>query len=150
MVNEEIYGLVEDCAARHSAHTIDVTVRGSQHKAIVEIFVDAEAGVTSELCSAISRDVADVLDARDFINGSYELVVSSPGIDRPLKFPWQYKKHVGRKLTVKVHSDVGVQDQAGKLVSVDDDGVMLKAGKGNEQVRIRFDAIQEAIVTAPW
>lgn len=150
MLSEEVYRLVEDCASKRSAHLIDIAIRGSQHKSIVEVYVDAETGVTSDLCSAISRDIADMLDARDLIKGSYELVVSSPGIDKPLKFPWQFKKHCGRKLTMKVRGESGLQEQVGKIVSVEDEGLTLEAGKGNEQFHIRFDAIQEAIVKAPW
>ncbi len=150
MVSEEVLKLIEDCVVKHSAHVIDVTIRGSQHKSIVEIFVDADAGVTSDLCSTISRDVAEVFDARDIVKGSYQLVVSSPGIDRPLKFPWQYKKHIGRKLVLKVRSESGLQEQIGKLLSVEDEAAWLEVGKGNEQLQIRFDAIHEAVVKAPW
>ena len=148
MVSEEILKLIDECVAKHSAHTIDVTVRGSQHKSTVEIFVDAEAGVTSDLCSTISRDIADMFDARELFKAQYQLEVSSPGIERPLKFPWQYKKHIGRKLDVTVRVENGSEVQTGKLFSVTDEGVTLETSKGPAQ--IRFDAIQQAIVKVPW
>ena len=109
MVNEEVLKTVETCAANHAAHVVDIAVRGSRAKTIVDIFVDAEPGVTTDLCSDISREVADAFEKKDLIKGAYELVVSSPGIERPLRFSWQYKKHIGRKFVMKVRNAEAVQ-----------------------------------------
>ncbi len=150
MVSEDLHKLVEDCSAVYSAHVIDITIRGSHHRSIIEIFVDAENGITSELCSGISRDVAEQLDARDLIKGSYELVVSSPGIDRPLKFPWQYKKHIGRKLELKIQREDVSRLYSGKLLNVNDEGVTLQVGKAGEEIAVSFSSIQQVIVKSPW
>jgi ribosome maturation factor RimP len=149
-MNDEIKKLAEECARKHSAHVIDVTIRGSRQKSIVEIFVDAEAGVTSDLCSTISRDVSEMLDVREMFKGSYQLVVSSPGIERPLKFSWQYGKHIGRTFLVKRIGKDTTEEQIGKLLAVGNETVTLEAAKGHEQVQIRFDEILEAIVRVPW
>ena len=150
MVSEDLHKLVEECSAVYSAHVIDVNIRGSQHRSIVEIFVDAENGMTTEVCSEISRAVAEQIEARDLIKNSYELVVSSPGIDRPLKFPWQYKKHVGRKLELTVQKEDASKLHSGKLLNVNDKGVTLQVGKTGEEVAISFPSIQHAIVKSPW
>ena len=144
MIRDEVLKLAEECSAKHAARVIDVSLRGSNQKVIVEIFVDAESGVTTELCSKISRDFGDSLAARDLIGKSYQLIVSSPGIERGLKFPWQYKKHIGRNLSIR--TDAGLQ--SGKLLSVDSDGLKLEVG--NEELQLSFVSIQEAIVQAPW
>lgn len=144
MVYEDVLSLAEECSTKHSAHVVDITVRGSQHKTVLEIFVDAESGVTTELCSGISRELGLLLDERNIVKGSYQLVVSSPGIDRGLKFPWQYKKHVGRKLKLKTATGL----HTGKLVATHDEELVMEIEK--EAVPFRFDAIQEATVQAPW
>ncbi|MDL1893086.1 hypothetical protein FBQ87_09385 [Sphingobacteriales bacterium CHB3] len=144
MIYEDVLRLAEECAAKHSAHVVDVSVRGSQHKTVLEIFVDAESGVTTELCSGISRELGVLLDERNIVKGSYQLVVSSPGIDRGLKFPWQYKKHVGRKLRLRTAAGL----HTGKLVATNDEELVMEIEK--EAVPFRFDAIQEATVQAPW
>jgi ribosome maturation factor RimP len=102
MVNDEMRAAIEDCTARLSAHLIELVVRGPRGKTLVEIFIDAEQGVTSDLCSDVSREASILIDRSEWIQGSYRLDVSSPGISRPLRFAWQYKKHVGRTLAVKV------------------------------------------------
>jgi ribosome maturation factor RimP len=85
MVDKEIQKLTSECAAMHSATVIDMVVRGSQQKTLVEVFIDAEGAVTSDLCSSVSRCVAEKIEKGNVVRGSYQMVVSSPGIERPLK-----------------------------------------------------------------
>ncbi|MBM2845693.1 MAG: ribosome maturation factor RimP, partial [Bacteroidetes bacterium] len=116
----------------------------------IDVFVDAEDGITSETCSKLSRDIESAIDLQATIRGPYTLTVSSPGIARPLKFPWQYRKHIGRLLEVKMRSESGVRGKSGKLLSVDEKGVALEQIKKGEQVHIDFAEIVEAKVKAPW
>lgn len=152
MLAKDFFPIVQPCCEQHGAHLVDIVLRGKQNRPIIEILIDSESGVTSELCSAVSRETGKVLDDGEkiLIPESYTLMVSSPGIETSLKFSWQYKKHVGRKFAMKVQSADGVIEQHGKLLSVDDEGITLEIGKGNEQVQIRFGAIAEAVVKAPW
>ncbi|MEO8169115.1 MAG: hypothetical protein ABI623_12760 [bacterium] len=150
MVSEELHKLVEESSAVYAAHVIDIAIRGSHHRSIIEIFIDSESVVTSDLCSGISRKIAEQIDLQELIKGSYELVVSSPGIDRPLKFPWQYKKHLGRKLELKVEKDGISESHSGKLSHVNDEGVTLQIGKSGEEITCSFTSIQQGIVKSPW
>ena len=142
--------LADECAAHNDAHVIDVSIRGSQQRPMVEIFIDAEAGVTSDMCSVISREVSASLDARSLIRGSYQLVVSSPGIERSLKFPWQYRKHVGKTFRLRTKTGSGDEKHTGKLVAISNDTAVFEIGKEKESISVPFDAIAEAIVQAPW
>jgi ribosome maturation factor RimP len=146
MISKDLYPVVEPCCETHGAHLIGIVLRGKQAKPIVEVFVDAEAGVTSDLCSAISRDVAKQLDVRDSFPQSYTLIVSSPGIERPLTYAWQYRKHVGRTLVVKTRTDEG--EMTGKLLDALDDAIILEVDAVARTLRL--EVIEEAIVKPPW
>jgi ribosome maturation factor RimP len=150
MLAKEYFPIVEPCCEQHGAHLIDIVLRGKQARPVVEVLIDAESGVTSELCSAVSREVGKRLDEWDRIPESYTLIVSSPGIEKPLKFLWQFKKHVGRKFVLKVNDIAGAEEVTGTLLSVGDDAITIEVGKGNETATIRFDAIAEAVVKSPW
>ncbi|MEW6511503.1 MAG: ribosome maturation factor RimP [Bacteroidota bacterium] len=141
---------MERCASSASAHLIDLVVRGHKGKTVVEVFIDAEQGVTSDLCAEVSRGVAEAIDAGGWIQGSYRLDVSSPGIDRPLRYPWQFRKHVGRTLSVKLRETMGDRNRTGRLVSVNDAGIVLEPGSGQPAETIFFDALAEAVVKSPW
>ena len=48
-------------------------------------YIDKPGGITVNDCEAVSRIFSDKLDEDDFIEDSYIMEISSPGLDRPLK-----------------------------------------------------------------
>lgn len=64
--------------------------------------LDVGGGVTLEDCADVSRDASAALDVADVIAPAYNLEVSSPGLDRRLKTPAEFKRFVGRKAKVKL------------------------------------------------
>jgi ribosome maturation factor RimP len=69
---------------------------------VVRIYIDKEGGVTVDDCAEISNQVGDILDIYDAVNGSYDLEVSSPGIDRPLIRDKDFIKYKGYKIRVRL------------------------------------------------
>lgn len=119
----------------------------------VEIFIDSDTGVTFEKCRLISRHMEQHIDENGWLGEKYTLEVSSPGVSRPLVFPRQYPKHMGRTLEITLQQgDV----KKGKLIQVDDkiltieEEVKRKEGKKNVkeivQTIIPFDEIKKAVV----
>ena len=50
----------------------------------LRVYIDQDNGITFDDCVAVSHQISGVLDVEDPIHGSYDLEVSSPGLDRPL------------------------------------------------------------------
>jgi len=148
MNTEQLRAALESYATRHSAHLVDLIVRGTVSRAVVEVFVDSKDGVTSELCAAISRDVAEAIDKNAWFKGTYRLEVSSPGIDRPLEHAWQYPKHLGRVLEVNTISGDG--PYVGELRETGDHGIGLLLLDGETHLRLNFESIRSSVVRAPW
>lgn len=71
-----------------------------QQKKNIQVFIDADSGLNLEKCQKISRYLESVFDETSWFGEDYMLEVSSPGIDRPLIFPRQYLKNIGRELEV--------------------------------------------------
>jgi ribosome maturation factor RimP len=149
-LQDELREIAERCVAAASAHVIDLIVRGDRDRRVVELYIDAEGPVTTELCAGISRTIAAELDARTLLPGRYRLDVSSPGIDRPLRFRWQYKKHIGRKFRVALQNVPKEQILTGSLTSADDEGITLTSPNGDSANRILWPDIGEATVVSPW
>ena len=148
MVTADLEGLVEGSISRLGVHLIDLVVKTEGQTKSVELFIDSEEGVTTELCSAVSREIDSMIESAGIVRGSYRLTVSSPGISRPLKYGWQYKKHLGRLLDLKINSEEGPRTLVGKLESTGENEIVLTSA--NQQQTIAFDTIQEARVKAPW
>ena len=63
---------------------------------------EVSGGVTLEDCAEVSRDVSAVLDAEDLVPHAYQLEVSSPGLDRPLRSAADFARFAGRTARVKL------------------------------------------------
>jgi ribosome maturation factor RimP len=149
-MDERLRAVIEESAELHGAHLIEVVLRGSEGRAVIEVFVDTEAGVTTDLCALISRELSRRIDAGELIAGSYRLEVSSPGIERPLKYRWQYTKHVGRAVRVRRKSADLVDEVAGTIAALDESALSVQTPRGGPLVVIPFESIVESRIAMPW
>ncbi|MFQ5572552.1 MAG: ribosome maturation factor RimP [Rhodothermales bacterium] len=150
-VLERVRGLVEEVLAGTPHFLVDLDVRGASGSQVVNVFVDSDDDLGVGTLAEISRDVGFLLQTEDVIAGRYRLDVSSPGVDRPLKLPRQYKKNVGRKLRVH-HRQAGDEEETelqGLLSGADDEAIELKV-TATERHRILYDNIVWARVQLPW
>jgi ribosome maturation factor RimP len=146
VIPRRIEELARPIVESKSCFIVDVSVRGERSSTVVELFIDADAPITAGVCSEISRELSGVLE--DVVPSRYHLVVSSPGLDRPLKFPRQYAKHIGRQVEVK---RAGSPDAiAGTLVGVTGTGIELEHAGGDRTEFIAFDDLRETKVRTPW
>ncbi|HSN97845.1 MAG TPA: ribosome maturation factor RimP [Candidatus Nanopelagicales bacterium] len=92
-------------------------------------------GVTLEDCVEVSRDVSAVLDVTDLIAPAYHLEVSSPGLDRRLKTPAEFKRFIGRTAKIKLSRPApdGQRLLRGQLLEAPEDRVAVRVdGKSIE------------------
>jgi len=76
----------------------DVNIKPTNN---IKVFVDGDNGVTIDAVARLNRALhKQIEEAGWFPEGDFSLEVSSPGVDEPLKFFRQYKKNIGRKVSV--------------------------------------------------
>jgi ribosome maturation factor RimP len=94
----------------------------------------------------VSRAVDTVLDVEDIVPHEYNLEVSSPGLNRPLKKPAHYERVKGQKIKVKTFGPIGEPPRknfTGTLTEVAADAISVDVeGAGN--FRISFKDIAKA------
>jgi ribosome maturation factor RimP len=112
--------MIEDISSEVGVVLVDVVVRGQARQLVLDIMLDAPAGITHEHCRAVSRALDERLENDEFAGRLRAVDVSSPGAEAPVKFLWQLTKHVGRTVRV-VHTDGSVIQ--GTLVRADDQGI---------------------------
>jgi ribosome maturation factor RimP len=144
-ISPRIRELAEEVAQAHGAFLVDLFLRGGGQGRVLEVYVDTDPGITADGCAAISRDLSPRLDHENLIQGRYNLVVSSPGLDRPLKLLRQYRKNIGRNLKVRYRSDEEVRSVVARLVEVHAGSIELQE-EGKESVVIPLDRVQESKV----
>lgn len=150
MTETELRSAIERCAEQNGAHVIDLVFRGKRGRPALELYVDSETGISVEVCSAISRAVRSAIDGGQLLDGDYRLDVSSPGADRPLKFPWQFAKHVGRDLCVRLVEGTSIVERRGRLSTIDGESITLDEAGSGYRLTVRFSDLHEARVALPW
>ena len=89
---------------------IEVQFGREQSGAVLRLFIDRteeNAGsVTHEDCERVSRDVSAALDVADHIPHTYQLEVSSPGLDRPLRRERDFARFVGESARIRLNDGV--------------------------------------------
>lgn len=90
---------------------VEIEFKRSGREAVLRLFIDKEGGVTLDDCADVSRELSLTLDVEDFIPGQYNLEVSSPGLDRPLKTTADYERFAGRLIKVRTYEPFA--DEAG-------------------------------------
>lgn len=127
----------------------EVTFRRESGRQILRVMVDREGGVDLDSLAAISEKLSRRLDLEDFGRGRYELEVSTPGIERPLKTPTHFRRAVGANVKVKTAEPVGdARVHEGPLVGADEDAIVV-AVAGVER-RIPLADVTSARTVADW
>ncbi|MCX7599924.1 MAG: ribosome maturation factor RimP [Armatimonadetes bacterium] len=113
------------------------------------VYVDRPGGVTLDDCQRISERLSVLLDMLDPIPGSYELIVSSPGLDRPLVREEDFVRFAGRLASVKRTTSGGKKETIqGRLLGVEAGAVVLQHGETTEAIPL--EDIEEAHVVYEW
>ena len=106
-------------------------------------YIDKEGGITVNDCETVSRAFSDRLDENDFIEDSYIMEISSPGLDRPLKKEKDFKRNMGKPVEVRTYRPIEKQKEfSGVLTAYDSNSVTIDED-GNERV---FDKKDIALI----
>ncbi|OFZ19065.1 MAG: hypothetical protein A2Z20_05115 [Bdellovibrionales bacterium RBG_16_40_8] len=138
---EKIKNLADEVSRREGCLLYDMEFSGSTKHRVLRIFIEAETGsVSIEQCSNVSKGLSLLLDVEDIVaGGEYELEISSPGIERPLRLPWHFKKAVGEDIKlITVEPIAGLKGDmkslTGKIISADDGGATVRANENEVYV----------------
>lgn len=92
------------------------------------VYIDRDEGVRFEDCEYVHNEINPILDQLNPTQDQpYILEVSSYGLDKPLKYEWQFKRNIGQKVEVRLYSKQnGCKIFVGKLLSYDDNSVEIE------------------------
>jgi ribosome maturation factor RimP len=114
----------------HMGYEIYAVEQSGSGGRTLRIAIDRPEGVTLDDCARVSQVVGPLLDQADLIAGRYDLEVSSPGAERPLRTRAEYERFRDRKVNVRYRSGESEAVIEGDLVAVDDAGIAVRGRKG--------------------
>lgn len=144
IIKENIVRISNEIAEKLNFFVIDITFRGDNRKKIIEVYVDAEKNIDADNLAEISREINSVIEEQDLIQQAYRLDVSTPGVDRPLKFLKQFPKHINRNFDITYKTGDETKTITGKLLSVEREELMFLSDK--KEILIEFKNITTAKV----
>jgi len=120
-----------------------IEYRPQKRSALLRVFIDKSGGVGMDDCERVSRQLSAMLDVEDPIPVAYTLEVSSPGIDRVLFTPEQFRRYAGEPVRIRLRWPVEERrNYEGTLKGAEDDRVLVE--HQGQVVEIPMEAISRA------
>ena len=94
--------LITPILDRRNFELVDVEYVKEGSTWYLRVYIDKEGGITSDDCADVSREMNEILDREDYVEGSYTFEVSSPGLGRPLKKEKDYIRSMGKELELSL------------------------------------------------
>jgi len=149
---DEIQRILVPILADLGLEEVDLEYLREGREMVLRIFIDKPGGVTLDDCAELSREFGAVLEIEDLIHAAYRLEVSSPGLDRPLKRPEDYRRFAGERIKLKTLEQLDPDGRghlrktfSGRLLGLEDGFVrLLQLDKKGGEVAISLDAIAMA------
>ena len=130
--------LIEPVAEGLGCELVAVEMLGKE----LRISIDRPGGVGIQECTKVSRTLSPVLDVEDVVPGPYELVVSTPGIERPLQRVEDFARFAGCEVRIKVFGAEARKRVRGVLGGVDGQDVLVTTAEGPQ--RLPLPSIERA------
>jgi ribosome maturation factor RimP len=128
-VAERVEALARPVISSMGLELVEVVYHGGPSRGILRLTIDKPTGVGLEDCAEVTRVIGTQLDVEDVVPSAYTLEVSSPGLDRRLRRPEEYRKYEGRLAKVKTAGQVWV----GRLGGVAQEEIVVRLDTGEER-----------------
>jgi len=148
---QEIAGLAKPIVEELGYILYDVMYLKEAGEWYLRFFIDSkEKKIDLDDCEKVSSKLSDMLDEKDPISESYNLEVSSCGLERHLREPSHYIDAIGKKILVKLFTNInGKKEHEGVLNSYNSDYIELLEND-NKEVQIALKDISMSKILYNW
>ncbi len=142
-LQDRLHALLEPVVEDFALELVELQFRREAAGWVLRLVIDSAQGVSLEDCANLSREVGHILEVEDPIEQAYNLEVSSPGLDRPLKKEKDFLRCSGKKAKVVLREPMAGQNVFVGLIDGFLDGSILLA-TGEEVLRIPLTVVKKA------
>jgi ribosome maturation factor RimP len=130
---DTIWERIERWLAAEELELDDLEFKGSGRGQTVRVVVDGPGGVDLDRIAELSLGISRLLDDETGLEESYQLEVSSPGLERPLRRPRHFQKSIGREVSVKARAEGATVVVKGHLIAADDEVATIETADGSQR-----------------
>jgi len=125
-VVEKVKKLIDNLLRDKAIELVDITYKRESGGMVLRLLVDKEGGIMLDECTSLNEEIGDMLDREETIFERYNLEISSPGLDRPLKTRRDFERVMGKEIYVHTYSPINdKRDYKGVIKFVDDEKVIV-------------------------
>jgi ribosome maturation factor RimP len=144
---------IRDHIAGLGYELVDLRHVGTLQRPILQVRVDRPdsrpgQGITADDCAGISRSLERFLESSAMVGPRYVLEVSSPGIERPLRWPEHWRRFAGRRARVRAEALGGRREV--EIVAVPDDEHVTVRLEDGAEVTLPLADIRDAKLVVEW
>jgi len=142
-IEQRVRELVEQAVLASGCELWDLTLGGTPPRQLLRVFVEAPGGTGIEDCMRVSRALRPLLDDAPDGLDQVDLEVSSPGAERRLRGPEDYRRFAGERVNVRFRQQDSESVVEGIMVAVEDDALVI-AGAREEQTVVPLEQLVQA------
>ena len=148
--HEELVDALREVAQRVADETglevVELSLRGSSRRRLLRVDIDRPGpqGVDIADCKRISDLLGEALESDELLEDSFVLEVSSPGLDRPIRSPEDFRRNTGRRIVLRTNESIGDKREfKGVLRGLEGEKIHLRDDDAGE-VAIGVDQVESA------
>ena len=123
--------LIAPIIAQNGFELVDIEYVKEAGTWYLRIYMDKPGGITIDDCELVSRAFSEILDQEDYIEDSYIMEVSSPGLLRPIKKDKDFERNLEKEIEIKTYRMIDkTKDFVGVLKSYDKDSITIEDENG--------------------
>ncbi len=146
---EKIEAIIEPVAQSIGCELVSCDWVSELGRWILRVYIDRPGGVRVEDCKQLSYLLDPLLDVEEVVPQKYQLEISSPGLERPLRKLKDFIRFVGQKVDIKTQHPIGKRSHfKGKLLEVEEE--ILKLESQGSLISIPYSDIHRAHLLVDW
>ena len=130
--------LAENC---YELWNVEWSKKGPDSNLIIT--VDKDGGINTDDCEKVSRYIERRLDEENIIDTAYQLIVSSPGMDRTLLTDEHFKRYKGTPVDVSLYKGVDGSKMYSGLLGERTDAYLTVTMENGASARLPVELISK-------
>jgi ribosome maturation factor RimP len=138
MVSEiEIHQQINSYLKDENMELYDLNIINFPNISKVEIFIYSVEEVNLDTTARLNKQLSRVIEEFGYEKGSFDMIVSSPGVERKLKTLRHFELSIGELIKIKLFNPINdIYTFEGTLLSVSDKSIHLKTEEGEFDINI--------------
>ncbi|MBN2828751.1 MAG: ribosome assembly cofactor RimP [Candidatus Cloacimonetes bacterium] len=139
---QRIEEIAKKACLEHGVSLYDVEEKETTKGLVILVYINKLGGISVDDCTLVSKSMDLSLEEMDFVGSSFMLEVSSPGIERDLKFKKHYVSAINEMVKIEYDSEAERKTVIGILEEVSPE--TIKVRDREETMLIFFESIHKA------